>query len=178
MAHHDRAYGQGHGRLHRWGRSTEVIAEKTQILNIRPINLSRRKQPVGQTKLSGVGFSWRAKPGAIRPRLVAKGHLLRQTPQVFLHLALDPARSIFAQDKKVWGMPGRDVARIVLVAILQFDLACGLVVKLQDVWIVVYQVSKGEFIAVALKLDRASHFDGGIGSAHVASRTLHVSSRR
>src|SRR2546425_7224098 len=130
MAHHGRAYGQSHGRLHRWGRYTEVSPEKTEIHEILPIELTRRKQPVGQAKLSGIGFSWGAKPGAIRPRLVAKGHLLRQTTQVLLHLALDPARSIFAQDKKVWGMRGRHVSCVILVAILQFELAVGLIVKL------------------------------------------------
>src|SRR6266487_167911 len=50
-------------------------------------------------------------------------HHLRQTNQVLLHLALGSARSILAQDKKVWRMLGRHVSYVILVAILQFELA-------------------------------------------------------
>src|SRR5258708_38997529 len=75
-------------------------------------------------------------------------------------------------------MPGRDIARIVLAAILQFDLACGLTVQLLNVGIVVDQVGKGEFISMALKLDRKPHFEGGICPADIASRTAHTARRR
>ncbi len=37
---------------------------------------------------------------------IRAGHHLRQTNQVLLHLALGSARSILAQDKKVWRMLG------------------------------------------------------------------------
>src|SRR5258708_960005 len=173
LTHYRGTDRQGDSSWHWWGRFPEVISQETQILDIYPVNLLRRKHLVGKTKLSSVGFSWRAKPGAIWPLLVAKGHFLRQLDQILLHLALNPARILLAQHKKVWSMPGRDIARIVLAAILQFDLACGLTVQFQNVGIVVDQVGKGEFISMALKLDRKPHFEGGICPADIPSRTAH-----
>src|SRR5258708_6645172 len=173
LTHYRGTDRQGDICWHWWGRFPQVISQETQILDIYPVNLLRRKHLVGKTKLSSVGFSWRAKPGAIWPLLVAKGHFLRQLDQILLHLALNPARILLAQHKKVWSMPGRDIARIVLAAILQFDLACGLTVQFQNVGIVVDQVGKGEFISMALKLDRKPHFEGGICPADIPSRTAH-----
>ncbi|MBO0789344.1 MAG: hypothetical protein J2P36_00090 [Ktedonobacteraceae bacterium] len=71
-------------------------------------------------------------------------------------------------------MSGRDIARIVLAAILQFDLACGLIVQLQNIWIVVDLVGKGEVVLMALELDCESHFEGGICAADIACSTLHT----
>jgi len=47
-----------------------------------------------------------------------------------------------------------------------------LIVKLQDIGIVVYQVGKREFVAMALKLNSATHREGRICPAHIPGRTL------
>ena len=85
-------------------------------------------------------------------------HLFRETKQVLFLLALNPLSSIFLQDKKVRSMLSRHVAGIVCVAILKSDLTGGLIVKLDDLLILFDEVHKGEFVAMAFKLDRTSHF--------------------
>jgi hypothetical protein len=91
--------------------------------------------------------------------------------------ALDPARSILTQDKEIRCVSGRDISRVVLVAIAQFDLAVGLIVKLQDPRIMFRQVHERQFITMALKLDGASHFLAGVRSTHITSSTLYMTSR-
>src|SRR5260370_26130851 len=100
------------------------------------------------------------------------------TNKVFFHLAFNPACSVLAQDKEIWGQPGRNVACIALIAILQFDLTCGLVIKLQDVGIMAHQVDERKFVFIALNLDRAPHFEAGTCSAPTASSTFYMASTR
>src|SRR5436305_14452283 len=102
LAHHRRAYRHRHIWLNRWRAATKIFAEKTKILDRDPSDLFRREHTKGQAELSSVGFSWWAKPGTIGPLLIAMGHFLCQTKQVFFHLALDPPCPIILQDKEVW----------------------------------------------------------------------------
>jgi hypothetical protein len=70
-----------------------------------------------------------------------------------------------------WAKPGP------IRSLLKFELAIGLIVKLQNLRIMFNQIHERQFITMALKMDAAPHFDGRICSAHIANSTLHMASR-
>src|SRR5260370_35064809 len=91
----------------------------------------------------------------------------RQVKQRFLHLTLDPPSLILPQDKEVRGVPNPDVLLAALIP--QFDSA-RLIVKLDDLGIMLHEKHGSQFITMTLALDRAGHFLTGIAATDVSGR--------
>src|SRR5579864_9497064 len=138
---------------------SQVVFKKLNVALEKPVNLSRRSNPVVETEaLSVLSAGW-TDPSVVAATVPIRV-TLRQPNQVFFGLTLFPPRSVGPDYKEVRGM--KDTKTFPICRIIVELNRGSLVIILEYLVVVLQFVNGGQLNAVALKLDCEAHFSAGI----------------
>ncbi len=102
-------------------------------------------------------------------------HALRKAGEFLLRLPFVPADTVGSNHEEVGGMPDAD-RPTGPIRISELDPR-RLIVELQGRRVVLVFVDTGQFVAMALCLDRDPHLPTGIANGHVPRATAHAAAR-
>jgi len=149
---------------------SQIVLKKLNVALENPVNLSRRSNPVIETEaLSVLSAGW-TNPSVIAATVSVRV-TLRQPNQISFGLAFFPSRSIGSDYKEIRGMKDAKTFPICRIKV-ELNRRC-LVIIFEYLVVVLQFVYRGQLNAVALKLDRKSHFSAGITSGDVRMAAAH-----
>src|SRR5215469_6855027 len=159
----------------RWRFCSQVVFQELNVPLVGPVNLTGGTNAIIEAQRAGFGFTWRATPSAGTIKAIAIRVVLGQPGQIFFCLPFLPASLGSTQYKEIRGVKNSHTpSACAVVGELQ---RWRLIVIFESVWVVFLLVNRGQFHAVALKLDRHSHLAAGVSAAHVRSASLDSTSR-
>src|SRR5208283_3649217 len=130
-----------------------------------PINLTRGADPIVEPQCGCLGFAGWATPTLLVIATVSIRVMLGQPEQILFSLAFFPASLGRANDKKVWCVNDSKLSSArALVLELQW---WGLVVVLENIWVMFHLMNRGQFHAMAFELNGLAHLSAGIPAAYV-----------